>query len=130
MFDTSANDATLLYDRFKLVIFGIFFPMLAVSNDSRTFPEQFKQLNRNRRGKFSNLCKRLSVKSIVSNASLVVAKCSIAGMANPRSTNSLSPNGFVRCSANEFINSAESLMIDIALLFYLDLDRNDECTDD
>ena len=110
MFATSANDDMLLCDRFRLVRFGTFLPRLFASIDSRIFPEQFRQLNRNSRGKFSNRDNRLSVKSIVSKASRVPPKCSIAGIANPRKTNSRSPSGFVLCS-DEFSNSAESLMV-------------------
>ena len=69
------------------------------SSDVIAFPTRFKLLNRGNRGKFSNRVNRLSLKSIVSKASLVTAKCSMAGMASPRNTSSRSPSGLGRCSA-------------------------------
>jgi len=79
------------------------------STVSMTLPESMRCTRRCILGKFSSLDMRLSVKSIVSKASLVAAKFSIDGMAKPRKMSSLSPNGFVRCSANP-IRSADILM--------------------
>lgn len=60
-------------------------------------------------GKFSTLVRRLSEKSMVSKASRVTARCSMAGMPRPRRTISRSPSAFGRCSASDN-TSADNLM--------------------
>lgn len=75
-----------------------------------TLPDNIKPDRRCSRGKFSNRDMRLSVKSIISKASRVAAKCSMAGMAKPRKTISRSPSGLGRCSAKPS-SSADILII-------------------
>eukprot|EP00980_Cylindrotheca_fusiformis_P001753 scaffold405_cov132-Cylindrotheca_fusiformis.AAC.5 len=52
---------------------------------------------------------------MASTASLVTPKCSIAGIARPRKTISLSPRGFVLCSADSR-SSADNLIVVQCLL--------------
>lgn len=104
------KDDIRLLDRSTNFKFGTFLEMLESSIDSMRLPDNLRLDNRSNLGKLSRCVNRLSVKSMASWASLVTAKCSIAGMAKPRSTISRSPNGFVRCSA-EPKSSADNLMI-------------------
>ena len=93
----------------KLVRFGTLFEILVASIDSIIFPDKNRLLKRTNLGKLSSRTIILSARSIASNRSRVVAKCSTAGMARPLNTISLSPSALERCSADD-ISSAESLI--------------------
>ena len=54
---------------------------------------------------------------MISKASRVTPKCSMAGIARPRKTISRSPNGFVLCSEDPKSSADNLMMVDCLWLF-------------
>ena len=110
MLDISWSPAIRFPVNTKLVRFGTFLAILFASMDSIILPDKNRLLRRTNLGKLSSRTIILSARSTASYRSRVVAKCSIAGIARPLNSISLSPSALERCSADDII-SAESLMV-------------------